>query len=63
MLNAGGKVKLSGALSVVERSCTCCNDKTMLRLTGDEGQEFFYCKACFTDNCKCGGTKTITVEK
>lgn len=60
---AAGKVTLAGSLLVVDRHCTCCNSKDMLRLTDDEGREFFYCKSCFSDNCKCGGKETVTIEK
>lgn len=58
-----GKMKLDGALTVVARHCDCCSSRDMLRLTDDQGIEFFYCKLCFTDNCLCAGTKTVTVEK
>jgi hypothetical protein len=63
-MQLGGRVvKLTGDLTVESRHCDCCNSSAMLRLTGDEGQEFFYCKECFTDNCKCGGRITIVEEK
>ena len=63
MFLSEAKVTLTGQLSVINRYCSCCNNRDMVNLLDDEGSPMYYCSKCFSTNCFCGGSKIWTEQK
>ena len=60
-LDIGGKVKLSGELSVVKpKECACCGQGRLYIYTSEDGKVTeYYCQTCFDSGCTKCNNKTF----